>query len=240
MSQEIILIGRGVSANGHNIVIDQTVKTASNNHARIITDGVTVKVEDLDSTNGTYVNGIRIASKKLNPGDRLTLGGPNGYPIDLKRFFAGQQPIFGGNDTPLHPHDDFCEKVRRLEHVYNQYQDDVESLQKAQGSVLLIRMLPTMVLGVLTTIATALVSDEQKVAIGIGGGIMTVVCFLCAAAMANNKSVNINRERTRLTENFDLEFVCPHCGSSWKGHTFNYYRNKGECPMCHKKFVLDG
>ncbi len=38
----------------------------------ITDDGVVVR--DLGSTNGTYVNDQRIAEKKLDPGDRLTIG----------------------------------------------------------------------------------------------------------------------------------------------------------------------
>lgn len=44
-------------------------------HARIHADGTQVWVEDLGSTNGTYVNGTRLhAPATLHPGDRVTVG----------------------------------------------------------------------------------------------------------------------------------------------------------------------
>jgi DNA-binding winged helix-turn-helix (wHTH) protein len=49
--------------------------TVSRRHARITVVSGTVTVEDLDSTNGTHVNGTRIcAPTRLNAGDQLSLG----------------------------------------------------------------------------------------------------------------------------------------------------------------------
>jgi hypothetical protein len=48
--------------------------TVSRRHARLLyRDGHWV-VQDLDSTNGTFVNGARVHRSELRPGDRLHLG----------------------------------------------------------------------------------------------------------------------------------------------------------------------
>lgn len=44
-----------------------------------------VVVEDLGSTNGTFVNGIKITSKILQPGDRLTI--TRNYPVSWENLF---------------------------------------------------------------------------------------------------------------------------------------------------------
>lgn len=49
-------------------------KTISKHHARIVTYFNATHVEDLGSTNGTYVNGKRIHKKVLQPGDILKIG----------------------------------------------------------------------------------------------------------------------------------------------------------------------
>lgn len=55
------------------LLIDGT--TVSRRHARIRIDQGAATIEDLDSTNGTYVNGTRIsAPTRLNPGDAFALG----------------------------------------------------------------------------------------------------------------------------------------------------------------------
>jgi DNA-binding winged helix-turn-helix (wHTH) protein len=55
------------------LVID--AGTVSRRHARITVVSGTAMVEDLESTNGTHVNGARISRPtRLNPGDELSLG----------------------------------------------------------------------------------------------------------------------------------------------------------------------
>ena len=46
----------------------------SRHHARIDKRGVGFTIVDLGSTNGTYVNGKRVASSALSPGDVIKLG----------------------------------------------------------------------------------------------------------------------------------------------------------------------
>jgi len=65
-----IHIGR--SGNSH-IVIDDTY--ASQQHARVFDSGGSFHVEDLGSTNGTYVNGRKISYPlELRQGDRIKIG----------------------------------------------------------------------------------------------------------------------------------------------------------------------
>jgi len=49
--------------------------TVSRRHARIIVGRGAATIEDLDSTNGTFVNGKRISTPtRLTPGDEFSLG----------------------------------------------------------------------------------------------------------------------------------------------------------------------
>jgi hypothetical protein len=66
-----LLLGRG-SRNDVNLARDEY---ASSNHARVEPRRDGVWLEDVGSTNGTYLNGIRLTSaKKLAPGDVLRIG----------------------------------------------------------------------------------------------------------------------------------------------------------------------
>lgn len=48
--------------------------TVSRRHARFTVDGQTLNVIDEGSTNGTYVNGTRVESSQLHPGDEVIIG----------------------------------------------------------------------------------------------------------------------------------------------------------------------
>jgi pSer/pThr/pTyr-binding forkhead associated (FHA) protein len=66
-----LLLGRG-STNDVNLARDEY---ASSNHARIEPRRDGVWVEDVGSTNGTYLNGIRLTrAKRLTPGDVVRIG----------------------------------------------------------------------------------------------------------------------------------------------------------------------
>ena len=64
-------VGRG-SGNDVNLARDEY---ASSNHARVEPRRDGVWVEDVGSTNGTYLNGIRLTrAKRLTPGDIVRVG----------------------------------------------------------------------------------------------------------------------------------------------------------------------
>lgn len=64
-----ITIGRGAN---NDIQIDNLA--VSNNHAKFIKQSGAYRVEDLKSTNGTFLNDISIQKADLSPNDIVTIG----------------------------------------------------------------------------------------------------------------------------------------------------------------------
>jgi len=64
-----IVIGRNAE---NNIVIENLA--VSKQHARIVKQDGAYYIEDLNSTNGTYLNKIRITKKDLKNNDIITIG----------------------------------------------------------------------------------------------------------------------------------------------------------------------
>lgn len=69
LAHNTVLLGRAPEADVH--VPDPSV---SARHARILNGSPGFEIEDLESTNGTYVGGQRITRVRLSNGDRVTLG----------------------------------------------------------------------------------------------------------------------------------------------------------------------
>lgn len=66
-----VTIGRAASC---HITLDDTY--ISQLHARVAAEDGGIAIEDLGSTNGTYLNRQRVTSRVVgSPGDRLQLGG---------------------------------------------------------------------------------------------------------------------------------------------------------------------
>lgn len=67
-------------------------RDVSARHAAVFRQGPTFVVRDLGSTNGTWVNGVRIRSDRpLEPGDRIRLG-PNGPELEFAIIAALEAP----------------------------------------------------------------------------------------------------------------------------------------------------
>jgi pSer/pThr/pTyr-binding forkhead associated (FHA) protein len=72
-----LILPGGVRTLGRATGADFSVDGAlvSRVHCRLIaTAGGGLEVRDLDSTNGTFVNGKRVQTAQLEPGDRLQIG----------------------------------------------------------------------------------------------------------------------------------------------------------------------
>ena len=65
----------------------------SRKHCRLIRDGDTLKLEDLGSSNGTFLNGSRVQEALLSPGDTIQVG-----PVVFVVQVDGEPP-----DEELHP-----------------------------------------------------------------------------------------------------------------------------------------
>jgi pSer/pThr/pTyr-binding forkhead associated (FHA) protein len=63
-------IGR---ATGADFIVDAALISRVHCQLTVLPDG-TLEVKDLDSTNGTFVNGERVTRSKLKEGDRLGVG----------------------------------------------------------------------------------------------------------------------------------------------------------------------
>src|SRR5579864_2675841 len=69
VADKVILIGR--SSDLDMVLVEDMV---SRKHARISTQGDQIWIEDLGSTNGTFVNGEKIKRARLKEGDRVLIG----------------------------------------------------------------------------------------------------------------------------------------------------------------------
>jgi ABC-type multidrug transport system ATPase subunit len=85
--KNIITIGR----TSDNDLVINNIKV-SRKHARIEKKGDKWILEDLDSSNGTFINGKRIKSEGVSPNDVITIGG---VPLNLERLFSDKKEISG-------------------------------------------------------------------------------------------------------------------------------------------------
>ena len=88
LGRDIVMIGRAPS---NQIVIDHP--TVSEQHAVLLRTGASYSLKDLDSTNGTRINGDFVTDAELKDGDTIRFG-------PVMAVFAGayRKPLFKPRD----------------------------------------------------------------------------------------------------------------------------------------------
>ena len=230
MIKNEIWIGR--EAGNNEYLVDKQYTAVGRKHARIIRKPDGIYIEDLNSANGTFVNGKSVNLKKVNASDKITLGGAGYYELKLEDVLK----LLPLSDK------EFQDRFMQLRQVYDEFQTESTRLQtKGQEEMMTKRMLPTMLTGTFTGILTVIFGNDltERLSIAIIGGLLTVVVFLVATKMAS-KSARLMREKSvRLNENFELDYVCPACGVSFKGRSWEFLNKTGKCPACQRKFHVD-
>lgn len=224
MATNEILIGRRV-ANGYTV--PDMFNRVSRIHAKIYRNDNGIFIEDLDSSNGTYINGARVVNKQISTTDRISLGGANHFILNIPEILK----MLPMSDA------EFSKRFLELQYVYEDYQAESTELQNGgQENMMLKRMLPTTLLGALTAIASAIAGPGSQVIVGIGGGILTVIVFIFANKWASSSNRQNKERLNKLNEQFELNYVCPSCNASLRGRSWEFLRRAGKCPFCNRKF----
>jgi pSer/pThr/pTyr-binding forkhead associated (FHA) protein len=84
---KLVLLSQGLTGRTHELTVDKTTigrvednsfpitePSVSSHHCEVLLRGAEVVVKDLNSTNGSYINGEKISESVLKPGQILRLG----------------------------------------------------------------------------------------------------------------------------------------------------------------------
>src|SRR5207249_6800330 len=84
---KLVLLSAGMTGRTHELKVDKTTigrvedntfqiaePSVSSHHCEILLRGADVVVKDLNSTNGTFINGEKVTESVLKPGQILRLG----------------------------------------------------------------------------------------------------------------------------------------------------------------------
>jgi hypothetical protein len=84
---KLVILTEGMTGRSHDLIVDKTTigrvadnafaitePSVSSHHCEVLLRGTDVVVRDLNSTNGTFINGEKITEAVLKPGQILRLG----------------------------------------------------------------------------------------------------------------------------------------------------------------------
>ena len=220
MDKSEIIIGRQVEKGDYHV--DKQYKSVGRKHARIVSEADGIYIEDLSSTNGTFVNGIPISRKKITPSDTITLGGTDHYTLNLAKVLQ-QLPV---SDK------DFQDRFLKLRQVYDNYQKEKVKIQsESQGKMMLKRSLPMAVPGVLMMCFNGF-------NLKVFGGILSALSIVLGSVWASKSMAKMPERLNELRELFLREYVCPNCGHDFGERPWENIRRQGKCKACQREFDI--
>lgn len=216
----IITIGK---ANDNDYVVNDV--QVSRHHARLLSepDG-TWLLEDLDSTNGTFVNDTQVMRKRVTKGDRIRLG--ERLTISLNDLLKA------GND--------YSEEFAKLKVVYDQYiQEKVRIQSSNQLKTRLLQSLPFALPGVIGVVI-GFFGKGNTTLFGLSL-LITIIAPTIGIYLGARQAAKIPKQLQELANRFKIDYVCPKCGAFLGEIPWESLLNRRQCPVssCQAKWAKD-
>ena len=113
---KLVVLSEGLKGTSHDLKVDRTTvgrvedntfqvpdASVSSHHCEILLKGSEVVVKDLDSTNGTFIDGEKITEGPLKPGQTLRLGQVELQLMTEEGAVPGAPPAPAGAAKPPRP-----------------------------------------------------------------------------------------------------------------------------------------
>ena len=227
-----VRIGR---AGDNDVVINQPV--VSGHHAEVTMTGPGVfSIEDLGSTNGTFVNGNRIRSAQISLQDKVLLGN---IEISVAKLFGLQPPApvnQGGNQqvagakNPL----DFRAEFGQLRFVFQRYIDYRQQINKKYNmKMVMIRIVISVALGLLSFLVISMADESNSMLRYIISPVVMGLTMGVSMMAGNNpkKEQELKALKIELFKNY----VCPNpkCRMQLGEKEWELWALGHTCPKCN-------
>ena len=215
----IIKIGKAVDNNF--IVNDPHV---SRHHAQLIHEEEGWILEDLNSTNGTFVNGVQIVKKYVALTDTIKLG--DNYVLDISEV--------------LKFNNDYSEEFLALKKVYDNYIQEKVRIQSAnQFKTRIFQSLPFALPGIIGIIIGFL--GERNPLLLVVSLFIAICAPTIGIYLGAKQSAKIPLLLQDLVNQFKIDYVCPKCGTFLGEVPWESLRNRKQCPVssCKAKWVSE-
>ncbi|MDH6306344.1 pSer/pThr/pTyr-binding forkhead associated (FHA) protein [Parabacteroides sp. PF5-5] len=194
-------------------------------HARLTreSDGCLL-LEDLGSTNGTYVNGGQIVKKRIAPTDIVKLG--DSYTLHVPEV--------------LKFNNDYSAEFALLKNVYTKYMEQKVRIQSSnQFKTRLFQSLPFALPGIIGVMIGFFGKGSPSL---LGVSLFITVCApTIGIYLGAKQSAKIPQQLQDLANQFKIDYVCPKCGTFLGEIPWESLANRKQCPLssCKAKWVSE-
>ncbi len=171
-------------------------------------------VTDLDSSNGTYINGVGIRTSLLRNTDKLKLGS---VEFTTQEFFDDVNKLIKKNKS------DFKKEYKKVLRLFEQYQGRKNNIVKPSVLPVILRVSFGLIIILLLLFVPDL-DDGVRYALMIAVGLISVL-----ANMFGNSQVKKNEKLDLLKLEFENRLICPKCETSLMNQNITYWKGKKGC-----------
>ncbi len=183
-----------------------------------------LRLTDLDSTNGTFVNESEIATSFLHPTDSLRLGP---YVVNVPQLFTDIRDLYLRHKTDLRTE---FEDLKTLFAAFNKEKQKIEKSSSRKALYIKIATSILLIGGLL--IFGDRIPANLRYPLIAGAGLLTAVLGV------TDRSNNHRREKLDLLyARYENQLVCPKCKYPLIRRSFAYWETKKNCPKCNAKWV---
>lgn len=191
-------------------------------HARLIRQEGAWLLEDLSSTNGTFVNDSQISKKRITSTDRIRLG----------------DSCYTTLTEILKSKNDYSEEFAALKEVYANYvQSKVKIQSSNQFKIRIMQSLPFALPGVIGVVFGFLGKGSPLL---FGVSLLIVICAPTVGIyMGAKQSAKVPQQLQDIVNQFKIDYVCPKCGTFLGEIPWESLRNRKHCPVssCRAKWT---
>ncbi|NTV83946.1 MAG: FHA domain-containing protein [Bacteroidales bacterium] len=203
---DILTIGR---ASDNHLVIKLPIVSSKHCSIKKMPDDRFI-IEDLDSSNGTFLNGKRIKQAILQPGDELALAT---FPIDVKMILdlLESGPLKTGiNYEEFRKQELIYMEFSKLKGVYGEYQKKKRYIMKT--------------------------NNLKSTGIRAGLSVIPVVGS-ALGILSGTITGNVQADLMELEEDFKRNYICPGCFKFLGAEPFENMEKRGFCLICKTKWI---
>lgn len=200
-----------------------TERTVSGKHlkATLLADG-NIEIEDLDSTNGTYVDGQRIVKKVVSPDQMVLLGTVYQIRIGDAMGIAPQGSVASNPEE--------VSAFAKLQKVYEDYEAAKVKIQQENAKKQFLRSLPGVASTVLFALTFLLGDTVDSIKPFMGVIMITGIAVSSWMAFKGQQTMPVKMEE--LNKKFMIDYVCPKCKNFLGFLPFENLKNRGACSYC--------